>query len=98
LVKINLTGPVMMCKFAIPEMMKAGHGSIVNVSATSGAMGTRGLTGYGVTNAGIAALSRAITAYGRLGIRCNPLQAGYVIHHGREPTIRLRSRPCCSMP
>jgi NAD(P)-dependent dehydrogenase (short-subunit alcohol dehydrogenase family) len=99
LVKINLMGPVMMCKFAIPEMIKAGHGSIVNVSATSGAMGTPGLTGYSVTKGGIAALTRAITAdYGRLGIRCNTLQPGYIIHGGREPTMsaerlaELRSR------
>jgi NAD(P)-dependent dehydrogenase (short-subunit alcohol dehydrogenase family) len=99
LVKINLIGPVMMCKFAIPEMMKAGHGSIVNVSATSGAMGTPGLTGYSVTKGGMAALSRSITAdYGRVGIRCNTLQAGYIIHRGREPTMseerlaELRSR------
>jgi NAD(P)-dependent dehydrogenase (short-subunit alcohol dehydrogenase family) len=99
LVRINLIGPVLMCKFAIPEMMSAGHGSIVNVSATSGAMGTPGLTGYSVTKGALAALSRSITAdYGRLGIRCNTLQAGYVIHPGREPTMseerlaELRSR------
>jgi NAD(P)-dependent dehydrogenase (short-subunit alcohol dehydrogenase family) len=88
LVKINLIGPVIMCKFAIPEMIKAGHGSIVNISATSGAMGTPGLTGYSVTKGGVAALSRAITAdYGRLGVRCNTLQAGYIIHRGREPAM-----------
>ncbi len=86
LVRINLMAPVMLCKYAIPEMMKSGHGSIVNVSATSGAMGTPGLTGYSVTKGGIAALTRAITAdYGRSGIRCNTLQAGYIIHTGREP-------------
>jgi NAD(P)-dependent dehydrogenase (short-subunit alcohol dehydrogenase family) len=86
LLRVNLVAPAMLCKHAIPRMLAAGHGSIVNIGATSGAMGTSGLTGYSASKGGLAALSRVITAdYGRVGIRCNTVQSGYIIHEGREP-------------
>lgn len=86
LLRVNLMAPALMCKHAIPKMLVVGHGSIVNIGATSGAMGTGGLTGYSASKGGLAALSRVIAAdYGRLGIRCNTIQSGYIIHEGREP-------------
>jgi NAD(P)-dependent dehydrogenase (short-subunit alcohol dehydrogenase family) len=83
---VNLIGPALMCKYAIPEMIRAGHGSIVNIGATSGALGTGGLTAYSMSKGGLAALSRTITAdYGAQGVRCNTVQSGYILHDGREP-------------
>jgi NAD(P)-dependent dehydrogenase (short-subunit alcohol dehydrogenase family) len=34
--KINVTSMVLMSRFAIPEMRKAGRGSIINMSSVSG--------------------------------------------------------------
>ena len=36
IIAVNLTGSFMCIKFAVPEMIKAGGGSIVNVSSTAG--------------------------------------------------------------
>jgi NAD(P)-dependent dehydrogenase (short-subunit alcohol dehydrogenase family) len=35
-IRINLTSMVMMSRYAIPEMRKAGYGSIINMSSVSG--------------------------------------------------------------
>jgi NAD(P)-dependent dehydrogenase (short-subunit alcohol dehydrogenase family) len=86
LLRVNLMAPALLCKHAIPKMLTAGHGAIVNIGATSGAMGTGGLPGYSMSKGGLAALSRVVAAdYGHLGIRCNTVQSGYIIHEGREP-------------
>jgi NAD(P)-dependent dehydrogenase (short-subunit alcohol dehydrogenase family) len=34
--RINVTSMVMMARYAIPEMRKAGRGSIINMSSVSG--------------------------------------------------------------
>lgn len=34
--RINATSMVLMCRFAVPEMRKAGRGAIVNLSSVSG--------------------------------------------------------------
>lgn len=35
-IRINVTSMVLMCRFAVPEMRKAGRGAIVNLSSVSG--------------------------------------------------------------
>ena len=82
---VNVISPALLCKYAIPQMIEAGHGSIVNVSATSGATGTPNKTAYSASKGAIAALTRAIVSdFGRQGVRCNTLQAGYIIHERRH--------------
>jgi NAD(P)-dependent dehydrogenase (short-subunit alcohol dehydrogenase family) len=88
LLQVNLIGPAILCKHAIPAMITTGGGSIVNVGAVSGARGTPGLTGYSMSKGGLAALTRVVaTEYGDQGIRCNTVQAGFIIHRGREPEM-----------
>src|SRR5687767_7349501 len=36
---INLTGAFLMCKYAVPEMRKAGGGTIVNIASQLGQIG-----------------------------------------------------------
>lgn len=35
-IRINVTSMVLMCRYAVPEMRKAGRGAIVNLSSVSG--------------------------------------------------------------
>jgi NAD(P)-dependent dehydrogenase (short-subunit alcohol dehydrogenase family) len=93
MLRINLMGPALLCKHAVPELVKAGGGSIVNISATSGGIGTVKHTAYTASKGGLAALSRAIVAdFGRQGVRCNTLQAGYIIHERRDAGITEERR------
>jgi NAD(P)-dependent dehydrogenase (short-subunit alcohol dehydrogenase family) len=77
---INLRGPFLGCKYAIPEMLKRGGGSIVNTSSAAGLAAERTRVAYGVSKAGLHALTRHVAnAYGKQNIRCNALALGLIM-------------------
>ncbi len=85
---VNLAGPAMLCQRAIPAMLQSGHGAIVNVSSRAAEFGTPRLAAYTASKGGLNALARSITMdYGRHGIRCNTVQAGYIIHEVRDAGV-----------
>jgi NAD(P)-dependent dehydrogenase (short-subunit alcohol dehydrogenase family) len=49
----NVNGPFMMAKHAVPVMLKAGWGRIVNVSVNQGTMRRRGFSPYGPSKAAL---------------------------------------------
>src|SRR5262249_40796270 len=70
--RLNLTSVVWLCRAAIPHMLRAGHGSIVNVSSRQAERASAGLAPYVASKGGLNALTRSIAVdYGRQGIRCN---------------------------
>ena len=76
---VNLTGSMLCARAVIPEMMKAGTGSIVNISSVYGLTGGPGNTPYNVSKAGVAQLTRCMAAdYGAAGIRVNAVCPGYI--------------------
>jgi len=76
---INLRGPMLACKHAIPEMLARGGGSIVTFGSTAGSMGDIGLFAYSATKAALASLARSIaTTYGKQNIRANCVCPGSV--------------------
>lgn len=88
MLSITLVATAEMCRLAIPHLIEAGGGSIVNVSAKSATLARPNQAAYSSAKAGMNALSRSIAAdYSRKGVRCNALQPGYIIHEGREPSM-----------
>lgn len=80
---VNLTGPMLGCRFAIPRMIERGGGAIVNTASAAAFYGSRSLAAYGASKAGLVALTRYVAAaYGDRGIRCNAVAPGVVA--GRE--------------
>src|SRR5215204_3161061 len=56
---VNATGTFLGMKFAIPEMKKAGGGSIVNISSISGVAGQRGIhVGYNASKGAVRTLTK----------------------------------------
>ena len=77
---VNLTGPMLGCRFAIPAMLERGGGAIVNTASAAAFYGSRSLAAYGTSKAGLVALTRYVaTAYGDRGIRCNAVAPGVVV-------------------
>jgi NAD(P)-dependent dehydrogenase (short-subunit alcohol dehydrogenase family) len=77
---INLTGPLMMVRAAIPEMLKRDGGSVVLVASTNGLAAAPESVAYDVSKAGMIALARAIAVdYGPRGIRANALCPGWIV-------------------
>jgi NAD(P)-dependent dehydrogenase (short-subunit alcohol dehydrogenase family) len=87
--EVNLTGPFLCTKAALPLLRASGHGSIVNIASIYGVVspdpriyeGTRIQTPpvYPASKAGLLALTRYTAVYhARDGIRCNAITPGGV--------------------
>jgi NAD(P)-dependent dehydrogenase (short-subunit alcohol dehydrogenase family) len=73
---------------ALPTMLQAGQGAIVNISSIGGIRGDRWLTAYQAAKAGIIQLSRSVAAqYGQEGVRCNTVVPGIIVHERVEQSI-----------
>jgi meso-butanediol dehydrogenase / (S,S)-butanediol dehydrogenase / diacetyl reductase len=78
-VETNLVGPFLMMKAAIPHMIKAGGGSIVNISSLAGVRCLPGMPAYCSTKAGLNHLTRQVALdYGADRVRCNVICPGAV--------------------
>jgi NAD(P)-dependent dehydrogenase (short-subunit alcohol dehydrogenase family) len=77
---VNLTGPLLGCRFAIPRMVERGGGAIVSTASAAAFYGSRTLAAYGTSKAGLVALTRYVAAaYADRGIRCNAVAPGVVV-------------------
>jgi NAD(P)-dependent dehydrogenase (short-subunit alcohol dehydrogenase family) len=77
---VNVRGAMLGMKHAIPHMIAAGGGSIVNTSSLAGQMGDLSRVAYGASKAGIDALTRyGATLYGKQNIRVNAIAPGVVM-------------------
>ena len=73
-VRVNLKGPFLTMKHAIPLMVEGGGGAVVNVSATLAVAATPGFAHYGAAKAGLLQLTRtAALEYGPAGVRVNAI-------------------------
>lgn len=76
---VNLTAPFLLCRRAIPLMLRAGGGVIINTASLSAIRGGRAGAAYTASKFGLAGLSQNIAAtYGSRGIRCNAICPGAV--------------------
>jgi meso-butanediol dehydrogenase/(S,S)-butanediol dehydrogenase/diacetyl reductase len=77
---VNLTGPMVLTRAALPAMLERGGGSVVLVSSVNGLVATTDSAAYGTSKAGLIGLARSIAVdYGPRGIRANALCPGWVV-------------------
>jgi NAD(P)-dependent dehydrogenase (short-subunit alcohol dehydrogenase family) len=85
---VNLTGPMLGCRFAIPAMLERGGGTIINTASAAAFYGSTTLAAYGTSKAGLIALTRYVaTAYGHRGIRCNAVAPGVVVDEAAQEAL-----------
>ena len=76
---VNLRGPYLCARAAIPHLRRAGGGTIVNVGSVDGLRAEPGLAAYCTSKGGLLALTRSIAVdYGADGIRCTCVCPSYV--------------------
>jgi len=77
-VDVNLKGVWLGCKFGIPEMLRSGGGSIINVASFVALVGAATpQIAYTASKGGVLSMTREIAVeYGRRGIRANALCPG----------------------
>ena len=86
--RVNLTAPMWLCRAAVPLMIDAGHGSIVNISSRQGERASAGLAAYIASKGGLNALTRSIAVdYAIHHIRCNTISPGYVLNDRRDADL-----------
>lgn len=75
----NLKGAFMGMKYAIPEMLHSGGGSIINVTSIAGVRGVTNVPAYAASKGGVLALSRATAMeYASQNIRVNCISPGTI--------------------
>jgi NAD(P)-dependent dehydrogenase (short-subunit alcohol dehydrogenase family) len=73
-IKLDLYGTFLGCRFGIPELIKAGGGSVINMSSNVALMGVAGRDCYTAAKGGIAAITRSLAvAYAAQGVRVNAI-------------------------
>lgn len=77
-VENNVTGPFLCTKFAIPAILNAGGGAIVNISSTAAYFARAEGGGYGISKSTTGALTRYCAVDYGPSIRCNEVILGSV--------------------
>jgi len=86
MMSVNLTGVFLCCKHAIPALVVAGGGSVINISSTAGILGSS-LSGhsYSASKGGLNSLTRSMAAaYAKHKVRVNAICPGSL-----EPVMRF---------
>jgi NAD(P)-dependent dehydrogenase (short-subunit alcohol dehydrogenase family) len=70
---VNLKGPFLMSRAALPELRKAGGGSIINIGSVLGLVGMKGRAAYTASKGGVTQLTKAMAmdhAHEKIRVNC----------------------------
>jgi NAD(P)-dependent dehydrogenase (short-subunit alcohol dehydrogenase family) len=75
---VSLRGYMAAMKYALPQMLSRGGGTIINMSSAAAFHGEPTRPAYATAKAGIGALTRHVASrWGKDGIRCNTVAPGF---------------------
>ena len=90
-VDVNLTATLLLTRYVLPHMVKAGRGHVVNMASTAGKYGPAYGAAYGATKAGQIAFTQALRGeYHRTGISASAVCPGFSSDGGIYEVIRKR--------
>ena len=78
IIDVNLKSTFLMCRHAIPQIVAAGGGAVVNIASTAG-LRAHGAAAYGPAKAGVVTMTKELAViYGRHGVRANTVAPGHI--------------------
>lgn len=76
-ITLDLFGTWLVCRHGIPELIKAGGGSVINASSVVALMGWPGKDAYTAAKGGVTALTRSMAVeFAPYGVRVNAVAPG----------------------
>jgi meso-butanediol dehydrogenase/(S,S)-butanediol dehydrogenase/diacetyl reductase len=98
MLNINLKAPVLLCKYALPEMKKQGGGCVINIGSIEGIGANPSHSAYCASKAAIHGLTRALAVdLGKYNIRCNAIAPGWIQSDLAENYINTQPDPAKAM-
>ena len=78
---VNAKGVYLSCKYGVPELIKAGGGSVINIASFVALMGcTVPQDAYTASKGAVLSLTRSLAVqYGRQGVRANAICPGPIL-------------------
>jgi len=77
--RLDLDGTMLCCRHVVPAIVRAGGGTVVNMSSGAGLRGSFGGHAYTAAKGAVIALTRALAAeYAPNGVRVNAICAGRI--------------------
>jgi NAD(P)-dependent dehydrogenase (short-subunit alcohol dehydrogenase family) len=90
ILRVALSGTFLTIKYGVPELLRAGGGSIVNISTMASIMGMASLPAYSTAKGGMNALTRYVAAeYGKQGVRCNAIIPGILANEANSAVTQI---------
>jgi len=78
-IDIDLTGPFIMAKAVLPDMIAKNSGKIINICSMMSELGRETVSAYAAAKGGLKMLTKNIAAeYGQYNIQCNGIGPGYI--------------------
>lgn len=75
----TLKSMYLMSRAALPHMLQAGSGSIVNMASTAALVGSKAFVAYSAAKGGVVALTKSMAKdFGRQGVRVNSIAPGVI--------------------
>jgi NAD(P)-dependent dehydrogenase (short-subunit alcohol dehydrogenase family) len=76
-IRVDLYGTFLCCKYGIPELIKAGGGSVINTTSYVALAGIKGRDAYTAAKGGVLSITRSMAAnYGKHKVRVNAIAPG----------------------
>lgn len=92
-IDVDLNAPFIVSKAIIPEMIKRGHGKIINICSMMSELGRETVSAYAAAKGGLKMLTRNICSeYGQYNIQCNGIGPGYIATPQTAP-LRTEGHP-----
>lgn len=77
---VNLRGPFLGCKYALPVMARQGFGSVINASSNAGLVGRPNYGCYSASKGGVEILTKSLAIdYAKYKVRVNTIAPGSIL-------------------